>query len=41
MDTLYNGLKEGGAILMPQTAMPPQFRELPTRLTRIKEITIE
>ncbi|EJG1255022.1 VOC family protein [Staphylococcus pseudintermedius] len=27
MDTLYHGLKDGGAILMPKTAMPPQFRE--------------
>ncbi|CAD7360068.1 MULTISPECIES: VOC family protein [Staphylococcus] len=27
MDTLYNGLKDGGAILMPKTEMPPQYRE--------------
>ncbi|QLK85822.1 VOC family protein [Staphylococcus sp. 17KM0847] len=27
MDTLFNGLKDGGAILMPKTAMPPQYRE--------------
>ncbi|MTV20692.1 VOC family protein [Staphylococcus delphini] len=27
MDTLYHGLKDGGAILMPKTEMPPQFRE--------------
>ncbi|QHW36689.1 VOC family protein [Staphylococcus ursi] len=27
MDQLYNGLKEDGAILMPKTDMPPQFRE--------------
>lgn len=26
MDTLYNGLKDGGAILMPKTEMPPQYR---------------
>lgn len=26
-DTLYNGLKEEGAILMPKTEMPPTFRE--------------
>ncbi|HHU6750768.1 TPA: VOC family protein [Staphylococcus pseudintermedius] len=27
MDTLYHGLKDGGAILMSKTAMPPQYRE--------------
>ncbi len=27
MDTLYNGLKDDGAILMPKTEMPPQYRE--------------
>ena len=27
MDVLYNGLKEGGAILMPKTEMQPQYRE--------------
>lgn len=27
MDKLYHGLKDGGAILMPKTEMPPQFRE--------------
>lgn len=27
MDVLYNGLKEDGAILMPKTEMPPQYRE--------------
>lgn len=27
MDVLYNGLKDGGAILMPKTEMQPQYRE--------------
>ncbi|UXR77583.1 MULTISPECIES: VOC family protein [unclassified Staphylococcus] len=27
MERLFNGLKDGGAILMPKTSMPPQYRE--------------